>query len=114
MIELSSTSEQAKMIDFGRDGKVLFQLPVLGSKGVPMGITTSFSLFYDKFSSGRQLTEQEVASAWNFFIQSLADSYPDATRQLARLDEDGLKHVITHWVKVSGEQGAFDPKAPSS
>lgn len=107
MIELEPTTETVPMIDFGRDGKVLFKLPVLGAKGVPMGITSSFSLFWEKYSSGRPLTEQEVSSTWNFFIQSLADSYPDATRQLARLDEDALKHVITHWVKESGEQGGF-------
>ena len=114
MIELGSDNQTTPMIDFGRDGKVLFQLPVLGAKGVPMGITTSFSLFYDKYSTGRPLTEQEVSSSWNFFIQTLADVYPDATRQLARLDEEGLKHVITHWVKESNVQGAYDPKAPSN
>ena len=110
MIELGSNTESVPMIDFGRDGKVLFKLPVLGAPGVPMGITSSFSLFYEKFQSGRTLTELEVSSAWNFFIQTLADTYPDATRQLARLDETGLKHVVTHWVKESGNQGGYSPK----
>lgn len=114
MIELGNTTPDVPMIDFGRDGAVLFRLPVLGAPGVPMGITSAFSLFWDKFQSGRTLTEREVSSTWNYFIQTLADAYPDATRQIAMLDEENLKHVITHWVKESGEQGGFDPKVPSS
>lgn len=111
MIEIQSTpAESVPMIDFGSGGKVLFQLPVLGAKGVPMGITTSFSLFWEKFQSGRALTEREVASAWNFFVQTLADAYPDATRQIAMLDESNLKHVITHWVQESSAQAGFAPK----
>ena len=110
MFEIEDSTDTAKMIDFGRDGKVLFQLPVLGGPGVPMGITSAFSLFYDKFKSGRAITELETSSSWNLLIQTLADSYPDATRQLARLDESNLKHVITHWVTTSSELGGFDPK----
>ncbi len=110
MIELETLNQETPMIDFGFNGKVLFRLPVLGSPGVPMGITSSFALFWEKFQQGRTLTEREVASAWNFFIQTLADTYPDATRQIARLDEENLKHVITNWVKASSEYG-FDPKA---
>lgn len=108
MFELSANDNTVPMIDFGRDGKVMFQLPMLGAKGVPMGITSAFSLFYDKVQSGRKLTDSEVSSSWNFLIQTLADSYPDATRQLARLDEDNLKHVIKHWVSESAD---YDPKA---
>lgn len=107
MFELDLENEKTPMIDFGSNGKVLFQLPVLGVKGVPMGIMSAFAIFWDKFQSGRKLTENEVAQAWGFFIQTLADTYPDATRQLARLDEENLKHVITHWVQVSSEHG-FD------
>jgi hypothetical protein len=107
VFELELENASTPMIDFGSNGKVLFQLPVLGAKGVPMGITSSFSIFWEKFQSGRKLTEHEVASAWNFFITTLADTYPDATRQLARLDEANLQHVIKHWVSTSAEQG-FD------
>lgn len=115
MFELDETRTTVPMIDFGRNGKVLFQLPVLGVPGVPMGITSAFALFYDKFSAGRALTEGEVAGAWNLLIQTLADTYPDATRQLARLDEPNLKFVIQKWVEESAAQGGFDhPKASPS
>ncbi|MEZ5110924.1 MAG: hypothetical protein R2732_05415 [Microbacteriaceae bacterium] len=110
MFELDSTTTETPMIDFGMNGKVLFQLPVLGQKGVPVGVMSAFAIFYDKVQSGRRMTEQEVSSAWGYFIQTLADSYPDATRQLSRLDEDQLKAVIAHWVQKSGEIGGFDPK----
>lgn len=111
MFELLKPEGDIQMIDFGWDGKVLFQLPVLGSSGLPMGIMTSFAIFWDKVQSGRSLSEREVASSWGFFIQTLADTFPDATRQLARLDEANMKHVIEHWVKKSEELGTFDPKA---
>lgn len=113
MFELDPDTTDIPMIDFGSKGKVLFQLPVLGSRGVPVGVMSAFSLFYDKVQSGRKLTELEVTSSWNFFIQTLADSYPDATRQLARLDEKQLGDVIKHWVEKSSEIGGFtpDPKA---
>lgn len=107
MFELQLDNANTPMIDFGTNGKVLFQLPVLGVKGVPMGITSAFSMFWEKFQNGRKLTDREVASSWNFFIQTLADTYPDATREIARLDEDNLTHVLKHWVSVSGEHG-FD------
>ena len=107
MFELELENEKTPMIDFGANGKVLFQLPVLGAKGVPMGITSAFAMFWEKYQSGRKLTDGEVASSWNFFITTLADTYPDATRQIARLDETNLSHVIKHWVSVSAEQG-FD------
>lgn len=111
MYEIDTDSTDTPMIDFGRDGKVLFQLPVLGAKGVPLGIMTAFSLFWDKYQSGRKLTEQEVASSWNMLIQTLADAYPDATRQLARLGEDALKKVLKDWVE--GSDG-FDPDPKDS
>lgn len=112
MFELDLENENTPMIDFGQTGadgkrKVLFQLPVLGAKGVPMGIMSAFAIFWDKFQADRALTEREVAQAWGFFIQTLADTYPDATRQLARLDEKNLSHVLKHWVSESNAQG-FD------
>lgn len=107
MFELDLENEKTPMIDFGANGRVLFQLPVLGSKGVPMGIMSAFAIFWEKYQSGRKLSEHEVASAWNFFIEVMRDTYPDAVRQLARLDEANLGHVLKHWITVSGEQG-FD------
>lgn len=111
MFELDPTTTETQMIDFGTNGKVLFRLPVLGTKGVPIGLMSAFAIFYDKVQSGRKMTEHEVASAWGYFIQTLADSYPDATRQLSRLDEEQLGGVIAHWVQKSGEVGGYDPKA---
>lgn len=107
MIELESPDAKPEMIDFGYGGKVLFQLPVLGARGVPLGLMTAFSMFWEKYQSGRSLTEREVSSAWNFLIQTLADTYPDATRQVAMLDEVNLSLVLREWVRKSGENG-FD------
>lgn len=111
MIELGANTETVKMIDFGREGKVLFQLPVLGQKGVPMGVMSAFGIFWDKIQSGRKMTESETASSWSFFIQTLADSFPDATRHIARLDEDNLQLVMTEWLRQSQEATGYDPKA---
>jgi hypothetical protein len=111
MFELDDVATGTPMIDFGRNGKVLFQLPVLGAVGVPLGITSAFSLFYDKFQAQRSLTDGEVSSAWNLLIQTLADTYPDATRQLARLDEANVKFVVQKWVEESAAQGFDHPKA---
>ena len=110
MFQLNESKTETRFIDFGNNGKVLFQLPVLGDEGVPMGIMSAFGIFWDKYQAGRSLTEQEVASSWSFFIQTLADSYPDATRQLARLDRNQFKDVLEHWVKQSEEIAGFDPK----
>lgn len=110
MFELNDSTAETRFIDFGSNGKVLFQLPVLGDDGVPMGIMSAFGIFWDKFQQGRSLTEQEVASAWSFFIQTMADSYPDATRQLAKLGQAQFKDVLEHWVKKSEEIAGFDPK----
>ncbi len=111
MFEITGEAAEVEMIDFGRQGKVLFQLPVLGGDGVPMGVMSAFGIFYDKFQTNRNLTDSEAAQAWSFFIQVLADSYPDATRQLAMLDEKQFQQVITAWVQQSNEKTGFDPKA---
>lgn len=111
MFELKETTTDFEMIDFGFNGKVLFQLPLLGQPGIPMGIMSAFGIFYDKFSQGRSMTESEVASSWSYFIQTLTDSFPDASRQLARLDVNQFKDVITEWVQQSNAKTGFDPKA---
>lgn len=110
MIELTDNTGEVRFVDFGRDGKVLFQLPVLGDDGVPMGIMSAFSIFWNKFQDARDLSEQEVARAWSFFIEVLGVTYPDATIQLAKLDSQNFQHVITHWVKESGKIAGFNPK----
>lgn len=106
-VELEPAGVELEMIEFGFNGKVLFKLPKLGQRGVPVGIMSAFGIFYDRMQAGRALSDAEIASAWSFFIQTLADSYPEATRQLARLDEDQLRQVITAWVQRSD----YDPKA---
>jgi len=111
---LESTQTEPQFIEFGRDGKVFFRLPVLGSPGVPIGIMSAFSMFWDRMQSGSKITERETSSAWNLLIHTLADAYPDATRGLARLDEPNLKHVFEHWVTESQRLGGFDPKAAAS
>lgn len=111
MFELTeSDPTKIDMIDFGRKGKVLFKLPVLGAAGVPSGVMSAFSMFYSLFEQGRDLTDREVASAWSYFVQVLVDSYPDAARHLAQLDTDQFKSVMDHWVEASKEAG-YDPKA---
>lgn len=110
MFEIEDSDAETRFIDFGKKGKTLFQLPVLGDDGVPMGIMSAFGIFWDKFQQGRSLTESEVASAWSFFIQTLADAYPDATRKLAGLDEKQFKAVIETWVRESQEITGYDPK----
>lgn len=113
MIELGKNAETVEMIDFGRDGKTLFRLPVLGQKGIPMGVMSAFAIFWDKLQSGRKMSEAEVASAWSFFIQTLADAFPDATRHIAGLDEENLQLVMTEWLRQSAEVTGYDPKARS-
>lgn len=110
MFELNDNSGEVRYIDFGRNGKVLFRLPVLGDDGVPMGIMSAFGIFWNKFQDSRDLTEAEVARAWSFFIDVLGATYPDATIQLAKLDREQFGHVITHWVSESSKIAGFDPK----
>lgn len=113
MIELGKNADTVEMIDFGREGRVLFQLPVLGQKGVPMGVMSAFAIFWDKIQSGRKMSESETASSWSFFIQTLADAFPDATRQIAGLDEENLRLVMTEWLRQSAEVTGYDPKGRS-
>lgn len=110
MFELQDNKGEIRFIDFGRDGKVLFQLPVLGDDGVPMGIMSAFSMFWNKFQDARDLSEQEVARAWSYFIDVLGATYPDASIGLARLDQAQFGDAIKHWVGQSSEIAGFDPK----
>jgi len=113
MMEISGGQTALEMVQFGQtrpDGtrKILFELPVLGRPGVPTGLMSAFSIFYDLIKGGGGMTDTKIAQAWSYFINTLADLYPEATRQLARLDEEQLKAVIAHWVASSE---GFDPKA---
>ncbi len=111
MFEIQESNNEVRFIDFGTGGgKVLFQLPVLGDDGVPMGIMSAFGIFWDKFQSGRSLSEAEVARAWSFFVEVLGATYPDATLQLSRLDQAQFSDVMKHWVAKSAEVSGFDPK----
>ena len=112
MFVLSENEGEVRFIDFGNDkGKMLFQLPVLGDDGVPMGIMSAFGIFWSKFQDSRDLSEQEVACSWSFFIDVLGVTYPDATIQLAKLDRRNFQHVIEHWVSESSRIAGFNPKA---
>lgn len=112
MFILSENEGEVRFIDFGNDkGKVVFQLPVLGDDGVPMGIMSAFGIFWSKFKDARDLTENEVARAWSYFIDVLGVTYPDATIQLAKLDRQNFQHVIEHWVSESSRIAGFSPKA---
>lgn len=112
MFVLKDNEGEVRFIDFGNDkGKVVFQLPVLGDDGVPMGIMSAFGIFWSKFQDARDLTEAEVARAWSYFIDVLGATYPDATIQLARLDRENFKHVIEHWVTESEKIAGYNPKA---
>lgn len=111
MLEIKPAEETVEMVDFGMNGKVLFSLPKLGESGVPIGIMSAFAMFYSRLESGLGFTEQSVSQAWSLLISTLADAYPDATRQLARLDGEQVRQVVIEWVQQSE---AFDPKAPAT
>lgn len=106
MFEIDSTNNEIQMIKFGQGGKVWFELPVLGQKGLPVGLMTAFAMLYDKVQNG-SFTEASTASAWTYFIDVIRSNYPDAIIPLSKLDEAQLKQVITHWVQQSP---GFDPK----
>ncbi len=100
-------AKDLEMIEFGQAGKVLFKLPRLGQKGLPIGLMTAFTIFYDRVQT-TGFTESSTASAWTYFIDVLRSNFPDSVIPLSRLNEEQIKQVITHWVQVSPE---FDPKA---
>lgn len=107
---LDVESPELKMIQFGSNGKVLFELPALGQKGVPLAISTSFLMFKRLFDR-KGMDNAEAVNAWVYFIESLAASYPVAARWLgANADSDQLTHVLKHWVGRSEEVAGFDPK----
>lgn len=110
MFELGDNTNEIRYIDFGRNGKVLFKLPVLGDPGVPMLLNTSVALLMEAFKDGRP-TDAKIASIWAMFIDSIRNSYPAALEHLGGMDLDQLKHVVEHWFKESAELTGFSPKA---
>ncbi|MBL5974796.1 MAG: hypothetical protein D3X82_13805 [Candidatus Leucobacter sulfamidivorax] len=111
MFELPEPSSEIRLIDFGSNGKVLFQLPVLGDPGVPMLLNTSVALMMEAFKQGRP-TDAKIASIWAMFIDAIGNSYPNALQHLGGMDLDQLKHVVTHWFTESQKLTGYSPKAP--
>lgn len=88
------------VITFNIVGIGKFDLPVLGQKGVPFGITSAFGAFE---ASRRTGTSQQKMTAWTRLIDTLADTYPDAVRVIARLDGDDIAEIFKQWGKKSRE-----------
>lgn len=109
----NANEKQIPVVEFGDGTDVWFTLPVLGAKGVPMGLMNAVMLLIRARESNAKGSEQYV-TAWAYFIDVLADNYPTATRHLASIDEEQFEHVITHWFEKSKELGGFDPKAQTS
>lgn len=91
---------EAPLITFNIVGIGKFDLPVLGSPGVPFGITSAFGQFE---SSRRTGTSQQKLTAWTRLIDTLADTYPDAVRVIARLGGDDIAEIFKQWGKKSRE-----------
>jgi hypothetical protein len=101
-IDITPAETVAAPIEFNIVGVGKFDLPVLGQKGTPFGITSAFGVFQDAQSDEQKL------SAWAMLVQALSDSYPQAVRVLARLDGEDVARVFTAWGEKSKE---YDPKA---
>ena len=91
------------LITFNIVGVGKFELPVLGTPGVPFGITSAFGQFE---SSRRTGTAQQKMTAWTRLIDTLADTYPDAVRVIARLGGDDIAEIFKQWGKKSREHSA--------
>ena len=117
MLEIPGISDtnEIPVIEFGDGTNVLFTLPVLGAKGVSMGVMSAATIIQKALDAPRAERDAETARAWAIFVDVMADNYPTATRHLARLDPPQLSHVLKHWFEKSSELGDFDPTAvPSS
>lgn len=93
-----STSEATPPIVFNVVGIGKFELPVLGTPGVPFGITSAFGQFE---SSRRTGTAQQKMVAWTRLVDTLADTYPDAVRVISRLGGDDIAEIFKQWGKKS-------------
>ena len=95
-----SAPVSVELITFNIIGVGKFDLPVLGTPGVPFGITSAFGQFE---SSRRTGTAQQKMTAWTRLIDTLADTYPDAVRVIARLGGDDIAEIFKQWGKKSRE-----------
>lgn len=93
------------LIEFNIVGVGKCQLPVLGQKNTPFGITSGFGMFQNATSD-----EQKLA-AWAMLIQAMSDLFPNTVRVLSRLDGDDVRQVFQQWGELSA---GYDPKATSS
>ena len=106
--------QETRVIEFGDGERKLFSLPVLGEKGVPMGLVTGAMMLSRALDLVGPERDKELGNAWAFFIDTLATSYPAATRHIASLDFENIRHVMDHWFEKSKELAGFDPKASTS
>lgn len=104
MIDITPADTTVPLIEFNIVGVGQFQLPVLGQKGTPFGITNAFGLF---MHSRNGADEQKIA-AWASLISTLSDTFPNAVRIMSRLDEPDISQIFAAWGKESKE---YDPKA---
>lgn len=95
-----TTPHETPLIEFNIVGVGRFELPVLGQKGVPFGITSAFGQFE---SSRRNGTAQQKMTAWTRLIDTLSDVYPDAVRVIAKLGGDDIAEIFKQWGKKSRE-----------
>ena len=110
---LNDDEKVVQMIEFGDGKATLFSLPVLGAKGVPIGLMNAVVLLL-RANEAHSERDVQYANAWAYFVDVLADNYPTTARHLASFDEVQFKHVMDHWFEQSKELGGFDPKAEIS
>ena len=105
MIEIQYEEQDAEMIDFGKDGRVLFQLPALGSKNIPFGLTAAFAVFWAQNKETRAANLRDTISAWNSLFFALKDAYPEAARYIGMLPRDAVSDILQHWFSESSKRG---------
>lgn len=95
-----SAASKVELITFNIVGIGKFDLPVLGTTGVPFGITSAFGQFE---ASRRTGTSQQKMNAWTRLIDTLSDTYPDAVRVIGRLGGDDIAEIFKQWGMKSRE-----------
>ena len=104
VVNITPANGDVKMIHFNITGIGKFDLPVLGHKNTPYGISSAFSIW----QSIDKNNKAQVASAWGHLSAALANMYPEAVMVLAHLDEDTVGHVFEAW---HDQSRGYDPKA---
>lgn len=107
VVNITPGESEIVPITFNIAGFGKFDLPVLGIKSTPYGISSAFAIW----QSVDKNNAQAVAGAWGHLSQALANLYPDAVRVLSRLDGDTVAQVFQAW---SDQSKGYNPKAPSS